>query len=340
MKAHELIACIERTAIPEIAAPWDKSGIQVAGRREQVTRLAVSLDPLPETIQQALDWNADFILTHHPLTLSPELPSRIDAYHRVLSMTLANGVWLYAAHTSLDAQPRGPAAWLAAVLELQEVQVLEPVHREAAVKMTFRMDPGQNFPVTAVQDIPGVIQVRQDAPRSKEVLCWPQAVTPVQDACGPSGRNLEVIGLLQPERLFGFGLIGDLPRPLGWDRFQGLLADCLGSDSWRCSGVVPQRVTRLGYCPGSGASIARAAFSRGAQVFVTGDVKYHQAQDAFGHGFVIDPGHFVLEEAMMRTWAGTLSKELTPAGCQVRFLEGRNPFQATGGSFSGPADTQ
>lgn len=340
MKAHELIACIERTAVPEIAAPWDKSGIQVAGRREQVTRLAVTLDPLPGTIQQALDWNADFILTHHPLTLAPELPSRIDDYHRVLSMTLANGVWLYAAHTSLDAQPRGPAAWLAEVLELQGVQVLEPVYREAAVRMTIRMVPEQDFPIAAIRDIPGVIQVGQDDPFCGEVLCWPQAVDPVQDTCGTSGLDLEVVGLLKPERHFGFGLIGDLPRPLGWDHFQGRLADCLGSDSWRCSGLPPQSVTRLGYCPGSGAGIARTAFSRGAEVFVTGDVKYHQAQDAFGHGLVIDPGHFVLEESMMRTWAGTLSKELTSSGCQVRFLEGRNPFQATGGSFSGPADTQ
>lgn len=339
MKAHELIARIERTAVPEIAAPWDKSGIQVAGQRERVTRLAVALDPLPETIQQALDWNADFILTHHPLTLEPVLPSRIDDYHRVLSMTLSNGVWLYAAHTSLDAQPHGPAAWLAEILELRRVRVLEPTYREAAVKMTIRMAAEQDFPIAALRDIPGVIQVRRDAPFSGEVLCWPQAVAPARDACGLSGRDLDVVGLLQPERHFGFGLIGDLPRPLGWDRFQDLLAGCLGSGSWRCSGVPPQKVTRLGYCPGSGAGIARTAFSLGAEIFVTGDVKYHQAQDVFEQGLVIDPGHFVLEEAMMRTWAGTLSKELPPAGCQVKFLEGRNPFQATGGIFSGPADS-
>ena len=43
MKQSELIALIERTAPLAIAAPWDKSGVQIASARQDINRLAVCL---------------------------------------------------------------------------------------------------------------------------------------------------------------------------------------------------------------------------------------------------------------------------------------------------------
>ena len=69
MKQSELIALIERTAPLAIAAPWDKSGVQVASARQDINRLAVCLDPTPESIRIALSGGAEMILAHHPLTM-------------------------------------------------------------------------------------------------------------------------------------------------------------------------------------------------------------------------------------------------------------------------------
>ena len=57
-------------------------------------------------------------------------------------------------------------------------------------------------------------------------------------------------------------------------------------------------------------------------MFICGDVKHHPAQEA--PGLVLDVGHFILEEEMMRLFA----KELSPAlsGVEVKFFEGRSPF--------------
>ena len=117
-----LIAILEQTADPRRAADWDCCGVQIAGTRNPIRRLAVSLDPLESTIRTALDWNADFILTHHPLTLAPRLPDRQDWYRQILKTVLGSDVWLYAAHTSLDVQTRGPVSWLARSLELEDVK--------------------------------------------------------------------------------------------------------------------------------------------------------------------------------------------------------------------------
>ncbi|MFW5836993.1 MAG: Nif3-like dinuclear metal center hexameric protein, partial [Desulfovibrionaceae bacterium] len=60
-------------------------------------------------------------------------------------------------------------------------------------------------------------------------------------------------------------------------------------------------------------------------VFITGDIKYHQALEA--QIPIIDVGHFCLEEEMMRRTAGLLQESLAPHGLEVRFFEGSEPFR-------------
>ena len=126
MEIRELIHRIESVAPLEAAAQWDLSGLQVASHRTNVQKMAVCLDPVPATITKALAIKPDFVLAHHPLTLKPNLPRRLDNYHETLRLLLSNDVTLYSAHTSLDVNSTGPAGWLAQELDLQDVQVLKP----------------------------------------------------------------------------------------------------------------------------------------------------------------------------------------------------------------------
>lgn len=127
MNSTRLIEIIEKIAPPEIAAKWDKSGIQCYSELDEINKLAVCLDPCPKMVKQALDWKAQFILSHHPLTLAPELPDKNNNYYKILKALLTNGAWLYAAHTSLDANPEGPVKFFGESLDLQHTAVLEPV---------------------------------------------------------------------------------------------------------------------------------------------------------------------------------------------------------------------
>lgn len=270
MQTEAVIAAIESVADPKQAADWDASGVQVAGRKESVRRLALTLDPLPGSVQEALSWGADFILCHHPLTLSPRLPSSLDSYHQVLRLLFQSDAWLYAAHTSLDVQTYGPVSWLAEALGLSALKPLLPLRTE---------------------------------PAGDSTTC-------------------------------GYGLIGDLPSPLGWAELYTKLADLLEKGSWVQTGSPPQWITRLAYCPGSGMSLAEAAFSSGAQVFVSGDLKYHQAQDIEAQGLTIDVGHFILEEKMMAFWAQKLQQSLGPERLEVAFFTGHNPMSIHHTHFS------
>lgn len=257
MRQKDCIAVIERFAYPAAAASWDASGMQVAGLRDDVRRVAVCLDPTPASVSAALDGGADFILSHHPLLLKGRLPSRPDAYHAVLRLLLRADVPLYAAHTSLDVNVYGPAGWLADELGLTNRTVLEPVGHDA------------------------------------------------------------------PQGPLGYGLAGDLPEALPPAELARALGRHIDLSTAVICGTPPALVRRVSYCTGSGSSMWPAAAALGADVHITGDVKYHTALDA--DICMIDVGHHSLEEEMMRRMALLLAGELP--GTDVFFVPSASPLR-------------
>jgi putative NIF3 family GTP cyclohydrolase 1 type 2 len=93
--------------------------------------------------------------------------------------------------------------------------------------------------------------------------------------------------------------------------------------AWSQCGPKPATVRRVAYTTGSGASLIPAAFAAGADVFICGDVKHHAAMET--PGLVLDVGHFILEEEMMRLFAQELQADLGRKA-EVRFFAGRSPF--------------
>ena len=302
MQTSTLIAHIESTARPRLAASWDKSGVQIASPVAEIKTMAVALDPSSETVRQAVDQGADFLLCHHPLALTPKLPDRVDDFHHVLTMCLEKKMWLYSAHTSLDANPAGPVNWLGKALGLTRTRVLE---------VTFR-------------ETPTLVRLRtQNEPGWTERTCWPEELDQLRAT--ETDAIIHELALSAPSREYGFGCIGALPRAMSWPEFSTLLMPRLGSVP-RLVGRAPEVVEKVAYCPGSGADLAPRAFAQGAQVFLTGDLKFHQAQAVQDLGLTMDVGHFCLEETMMRAWSQELAEQLAPAGTRVIFLPGHDPF--------------
>ena len=261
VKPIDIIAIIEKHAPPAYAASWDKSGVQVAALREEVHSVAVMLDPTLSSLALAVDAGADFILAHHPLSMQPRYPDRRDEYLSILSLLFKGDVWLYSAHTSLDANPDGPVRWLAHELDLRSLETLEP-----------------------------------------------------SGSAGPGAACC------------GFGFSGLLPAALDYADFCRRLGTALGKESWQVCGPAPGQVARVACCPGSGGGLLAEAAAAGADVYITGDIKYHTALEARSMGLhVLDVGHFILEEEMMRRFAAMLASTLS---VPVSFVPASDPITA------------
>lgn len=75
-------------------------------------------------------------------------------------------------------------------------------------------------------------------------------------------------------------------------------------------------VTRVAVCTGSGGSLVEAARDAGADAYVTGDLKYHDA-DAADPMALVNVPHGVVEQHALAAWAPRLAEALEPAGVAV-----------------------
>ena len=77
MKASELVDLLNKRYDPTTAEIWDRVGVVCGDLNNQVTKIYFCIDVLPATVSEAIAWNADFIIAHHPLLLH-ELAEVLD----------------------------------------------------------------------------------------------------------------------------------------------------------------------------------------------------------------------------------------------------------------------
>ena len=106
------------------------------------------------------------------------------------------------------------------------------------------------------------------------------------------------------------GRVGKLPTPMGAIKFAEQVKRGLGAANVRFISGGDHPVKKVGLCSGSGAEfIERAAFM-GCDAYVTGDVRYHDAQRAAALRIhVIDAGHFATEQPVVEILATRLAEE-------------------------------
>ena len=92
------------------------------------------------------------------------------------------------------------------------------------------------------------------------------------------------------------GRIGTLEIPMEMADFVEFVRDALGCRTIRSVGSPEEVVKTVALCSGSGGEGIYSAYHAGADVYVTADVKHHEAQLAFELGMnLIDAGHFETE---------------------------------------------
>ena len=124
--------------VPEALAPtgmkmdWDNVGLLCGSRKKEVEQVLVALDPFEDVCDEAVEWGADVIVTHHPLIFRPVANVTDEtSVGRIIERLCSAGICAVNAHTNLDCAPGGVNDELAAVLGLRSVTVLNPSGTDA-----------------------------------------------------------------------------------------------------------------------------------------------------------------------------------------------------------------
>ncbi len=366
-RIQDLAGLLHALYPPHLAESWDNVGLQVGDPSARVDRALVCLDPSERAVEEAQAVGAQAIVTHHPLIFKAlSTVSPVDETGRIVYGAVQRGIAVLNAHTNLDRARDGLNDWLAERLgiaestplgpgddDLLKLVVFVPVGYEGRVAQAlFRGGAGHIGAYDACSfQSPGTGTFRAGegtdpflgekgrVERAAEIRL--ETIVPRHRLARTLERLLkahpyeepayDLIALANRRTDVGLGRIGRLPRPLTLGEYVRQIKDALGVDALRVVGDADRQVHKIAVCGGSGASVYAEARRQGADLLVTGDLKYHDAKRAeFDEMALVDAGHFATEHLMVPHLTTALERAAQQRAVPISFIElkgEKDPFR-------------
>lgn len=307
---------------PGTAEGWDRVGLVHGDLDQPVRRILLAVDPAPLVAEEAADWDADLLLTHHPLYLKGVHGFTSQTPKGRTSMTLAGaGCALLAAHTNADQAEGGVSEAMALALGLRDARPILPAPLPAVDKLgvmvpaddadgmraalagagageigdydhasftvagegRFRPLPGADPTIGAVGEAERVDEVRIE-------VVFPRGrrahVVRAMLAAHPYEEPAyDVLELADPRiGTTGTGRIGDVD-PTNLRAFAERVAEALPGTAHgvRVAGDLDRPVRRVALCGGAGDFLLDTVRGTDADVYVTSDLRHHPATEFLEH---------------------------------------------------------
>jgi dinuclear metal center YbgI/SA1388 family protein len=351
----DILACLDAAYPFSWALPEDRVGLQVGDPAAPVTKVLVALEASRGVVAEARDQGAQLLLTHHPLLYQPATEIREDRpVGRLLAALLRAGMAAVACHTNLDLAPEGLNEHLAQALGLMDLEVLAPVRRDAWRKLvafvpvgyedrvraalcddrvgvigryshcTFATrGQGTYLPLEGARPFRGEVAALSRAEESRLEVVIPESSVVAALARLKAAHPYEEVAydlypLADAGPVLGFGRVGRWPQVLAWEAAVNRVKEVFAVSGVRVWGRPPATVSRVAVCGGSGGDLIGQAHQKGASVYVTGEVRHHQAVPGVDEEFaLIEVGHFASEVVFMPAWAKQVAKLLQAEGLEV-----------------------
>jgi len=132
------------------------------------------------------------------------------------------------------------------------------------------------------------------------------------------GSKSAISPLIHPGDRPGIGRVGHLDKTMDLKSLARAIRAEMGLNLVRFAGDPHLPVKKVAVCTGSGSSLLSNFFASGAQVYISGDIRYHDARDVEAANLgVIDIGHFSSEHFMAEDLAARLGTIFVESGINV-----------------------
>ncbi len=342
----DIISVMEEIAPPCLAENWDNVGLQIGCESWPVKKIWVALDPSPPVIEKACEQDVNLLITHHPLFFKPVKKLDVGTlFGKCLADCIQKRLSIYSAHTNLDSVDGGLNDILAMRIGLQNCRILDRttpqkffmlvifcprayesdiltlggqgyrMHHFTAEDQFIWWNHASDDMKTSSAHKEGNADLSGQKIAKIEMAVAETHLTTIisklkQLACY-SRLNYNIYPMANLEQRHGIGRVGMLPDPMSLKQLALLVKEDLGLSAVRLVGNPDLAIEEAAVCTGSGASLLKAFIASKAQVYISGDMKYHDAMEVLDAGKgIIDVGHFASEQIMvdnivnrLRTWA-------------------------------------
>lgn len=346
MLVKDIIQAIEQFAPSTYQESYDNSGLQVGDPNATVTGVLLSLDITEAIVDEAIERRCNMIVAHHPLLFSGLKRIAGSNYiERIVHKAIKHDIHLYAVHTNLDNVRAGVNAAFASKLGLQNTRILAPMQGTLRKLYTYApVDVAEKIRQALFAAGAGEIGQYTECSFSSEgdstFKPSPDANPFIGQAGGPTEHIREVkievivprhneravlkalfdthpyeevayemVQLLNDNQELGAGMLGTLPQPMDETAFLSFLKQQMKLSCIRHTPLLGRQIQKVAICGGSGSFLLKDAMRAGADIFITGDFKYHQFFDADGQIVIADIGHYESEQFTVELLATILNEK-------------------------------
>ncbi|MGM9841938.1 MAG: Nif3-like dinuclear metal center hexameric protein [Candidatus Limisoma sp.] len=343
MRIRSVLDAIESLAHRTLQESYDNSGLQAGDVALDCSGVLLTLDVTEQTVDEAIERNLNLIISHHPLLFKPVKQISPDsAVGRILMKAIRHGIAIYSAHTSLDNAWGGVSHRMAEMLGMTDIRVLEPQSAMLAKVVVFvptdyadtvanamfaagaghigdydscsyRMQGMGSFrALDAAQPFVGNIGEIHNEPETRiEVIARRSNVDRIVSAMLKvhpyEEPAFDIIALDNADNRAGSGVVGCIEESTLAELLTRL-KDTFRVPAIRYSGNDTDKIRRVALCGGSGAFLIGNAIAAGADIFVTGDLKYHDFTTYAERIAIADIGHYESEQCAKQILADIIKK--------------------------------
>ncbi len=332
MKIKEIVSALERFAPLPLQDGFDNAGLQIGLTEAEATGALLCLDVTEPVIDEAIAHGCNLIISHHPLIFKGyKSITGKDYVERCILKAIRNDIVIYSAHTNLDNAAGGVNFKIAEKIGLKNVQILEPKEnsllklvtfvpsaqadtvRKALFNAgcgtignydscsyntkgegTFRAGEGTNPFCGSIGELHHEEEVRIEtivpAFRKAEATRALLAAHPYEEPA------FDLYPLQNTWTQVGSGVVGELDTCESELEFLKRIKKTFEVGCLKHNKLSGREIKKVALCGGAGSFLLPQAIRCGADVFITGEIKYH---DYFGHEeeiLMAEIGHYESEQ--------------------------------------------
>src|SRR5690625_163186 len=365
IKNTTLFKAMEKWAPLQLAYEWDNVGLQIGSYDQQAKKVMITLDVLESVVDEAIEKDVNLIIAHHPLFFKSITDVNIDSPKgKVIQKLIKHDITVYAAHTNLDIATGGVNDLLCDALSIHPTENLVDLHSEKLFKIvvyvpmthldeisealhlagaghignyshcTFRTEGQGTFkPLEGSTPFIGTENEVEIVKEMKvETIVNEQSKAKVIDTMIHAHPYEEVAYDVYPlhneGESLGIGRVGQIAERMDLRQFATYVKDTLDLSHVRVIGDLEKPIEKVAVLGGSGEKYIKMAKHAQADVYLTGDLTFHAAQDAKEMGLaVIDAGHYI-EKIMKDATKEWLDKKFIQSELDIIVSEtSTDPFQ-------------
>lgn len=332
MKLFQLTAYLEERFPLNLQEDYDNSGLQLGDPSMDITSVLVALDCTEAIVEEAIQTGSNVIVMHHPILFKGIKRIGVSTeIERILYRCIKQDIAIYAIHTNLDNHIDGVNSKIASTIGLRQCRVLQPkphtlfklvvytpvdfeerVHDAVCAAGAGNIGNYYNCGYATIgigkftpneKANPSIGEAhaptRQEEAKM-EYLLEKNNIGPVLSAMKGAHPYEEVaydlIALENSNSQVGSGMIGELPEPMDALEFLSQLKEAFNCGVIRYTAVQNKPIRTVALCGGAGSFLLPQAIQQNADIFISGDFKYHEFFGAENKIIIADIGHYESEQ--------------------------------------------